>query len=919
MEDYDNDSQGKKTNWFFVGGSVSLGVIAVLSVFMYLTSPPIQTAPMEGAAWSSNAEPFSNVDPASLGFISALRPSASVPGAVFGDTYVSGSDSNKPLPTNAWYQNLLIGSTVDEQNKVFQIPYILDTAGPIPGIRTHHGHVQGNDRMVIQTYEPDNGVTLGGVEAFTHHTVHAPSKQVPRLTKLAIELQWSARTWETWFQGGPGVFMRSAVVRGAPYSSMEYIASTPRLFVQRALKGKVVVDQSKVTLECGTGYGHFSDTPVMVNRELEVHFDTSDMTWLIFVSEPTKFVCSSNLFDSNPPVSVAPGVVPPKGDQHKMPFFELRATQPMRRGMMRIAMSNNCTTGQNPIYCDSFKPRDQTDFTALLREHSDLYPTAEADVEFTFPIQSEMEEQLRLIFNWKAASMSNLKLLKPAQDTIIQSDFLGLGIGGTPEKELLMYAIPHHQERLRPIIGSSNKVFPSTGCIPTLHGQACPAIGGVWSMLEHLHRASLQANRVPRTEMIPAIQEALQSDIKYELPPNYVIGAGDTYFSGKMLAKLARILVVAEEVGGVSDKQFKAALTRLKAGTQVWLDGTAKAQLLYDKAWGGMVGCGCDYHWDAKEFPNGTCLNSYPDCPALTDAGQNFGAGFYNDHHFHYGYHIYAAAVASKLDNQWGREYHQHVLTLIRDIANPSNGDNFFPKWRHKDWYLGFSWASGIVTIAGAPYPNGRNQESSSEAIHAYEAVAVYGDVMQAIFDVNRLDPNHPDKILYENSLRVRDMGRLLMATEIRSARTYWQVQPVGTPNVARIYPDSYDPMVVGMMWSMMAQEQTWFGNEPYKSYGIQLLPTTVASEQRDNPEWIKNMLPLYNSSCSNDSKCESEGWSVLTYLCAAEVGLWGYAWRELLNLDPSVFESAGGNGHSLSNSLWYVSTRPAEEGDATL
>jgi hypothetical protein len=32
-----------------------------------------------------------------------------------------------------------------------------------------------------------------------------------------------------------------------------------------------------------------------------------------------------------------------------------------------------------------------------------------------------------------------------------------------------------------------------------------------------------------------------------------------------------------------------------------------------------------------------------------------------------------------------------------------------------------------------------------------------------------------------------------------------------------------YQPKVVGMLWSMLAQEQTWFGNEPWKSYGIQV------------------------------------------------------------------------------------------------
>jgi hypothetical protein len=47
-----------------------------------------------------------------------------------------------------------------------------------------------------------------------------------------------------------------------------------------------------------------------------------------------------------------------------------------------------------------------------------------------------------------------------------------------------------------------------------------------------------------------------------------------------------------------------------------------------------MVMCGCDYYY---EDGKSGCRNSYPNCPALSDAGQNFGAGFYNDHHYHYG------------------------------------------------------------------------------------------------------------------------------------------------------------------------------------------------------------------------------------------------------------------------------------------
>ena len=414
-----------------------------------------------------------------------------------------------------------------------------------------------------------------------------------------------------------------------------------------------------------------------------------------------------------------------------------------------------------------------------------------------------------------------------------------------------------------------------------------------------------------RKEMIPDIKEALRGDIHFALDDNYMHGAGDTYFSGKMLGKLARILIIAEEIGidaddtsgGVTEKDFNEALDRLRAGTTIWLNGKAESPLLYDASWGGIVMCGCDYNDET-----GKCNNRFPDCPALTDAGSNFGAGFYNDHHFHFGYHIFAAAVVARFDHAWGRKYFQRALMLVRDIANPSLMDPFFPTWRHKDWYLGFSWASGIVTIQGEPYPNGRNQESSSEAISAYESVALFGESFVNIYSKSA---KANEKALLDVATRVRDMGRLLVATEIRSAKTYWHVQQPNTSGVTRVYPLNYTPKVVGMIWSMLAQQQTWFGNEPWKSYGIQLMPLTPVAEQRDSPSWIREMLPQFKESCYSDPECTSQGWSIVILSSMAVIGQWKNARDEALKLNPDVFFSAGGNGHSLSNTLWYIATRP--------
>lgn len=139
--------------------------------------------------------------------------------------------------------------------------------------------------------------------------------------------------------------------------------------------------------------------------------------------------------------------------------------------------------------------------------------------------------------------------------------------------------------------------------------------------------------------------------------------------------------------------------------------------------------------------------------------------------------------------------------------------------------YLGSSWASGIVTLGGLPYPNGRNQESSAEAIAAYESVALFGRAAAAAFSGSDIEE---DKAKYDTSLRVHEMGRLLLSTEIRTAQVYWHVQSPDTPDVARIYPPQYEPKVVGMLWSFLAEAQTWFGNQQWKAYGIQVCRYTV-------------------------------------------------------------------------------------------
>jgi endo-1,3(4)-beta-glucanase len=81
---------------------------------------------------------------------------------------------------------------------------------------------------------------------------------------------------------------------------------------------------------------------------------------------------------------------------------------------------------------------------------------------------------------------------------------------------------------------------------------------------------------------------------------------------------------------------------------------------------------------------------------ATGDTGVDFGNTLYNDHHFHYGYHILAGAIIAHIDPEWLPQNKEYVDILVRDVANPSSKDHHFPMWRSFDWYHGHSWAHGL-------------------------------------------------------------------------------------------------------------------------------------------------------------------------------------------------------------------------------
>lgn len=130
----------------------------------------------------------------------------------------------------------------------------------------------------------------------------------------------------------------------------------------------------------------------------------------------------------------------------------------------------------------------------------------------------------------------------------------------------------------------------------------------------------------------------------------------------------------------------------------------------------------------------------------------------------------------------------------MADIASYEVYDEF-PIQRTYDPYSGHSWAAGL-----APFQDGNNQESSSEAINAWNAVALWGQVI--------------------NNQTLEQTGRWMLSNEIATANKAWR--NVDTSNG---YLKEYTSPVASLSFGGKRTYSTFFSDESNAKLGIQLIP----------------------------------------------------------------------------------------------
>lgn len=241
----------------------------------------------------------------------------------------------------------------------------------------------------------------------------------------------------------------------------------------------------------------------------------------------------------------------------------------------------------------------------------------------------------------------------------------------------------------------------------------------------------------------------------------------DSYNEGQMMNRLIQTARIAYESGDVEARDKMVAT--VKERLEDWLkaeSGEVAFLFYYNDTWSAMLG-----------YPAGH--------------GQDNNI---NDHHFHWGYFIHAAAFLEQFEPGWADQYGEMINILIRDAASTDRNDPLFPYLRNFSPYAGHSWANGFAT-----FPFGNDQESTSESMQFASSLIHWGTIT-------------------END-DIRDLGIYIYTTEQTAVEEYWfDVNK-------RTFKPGYGYSVASRIWGNGYDNQTFWTSDIEAAYGIELYP----------------------------------------------------------------------------------------------
>ncbi|KAL6707856.1 endo-1,3-beta glucanase [Coniothyrium glycines] len=397
--------------------------------------------------------------------------------------------------------------------------------------------------------------------------------------------------------------------------------------------------------------------------------------------------------------------------------------------------------------------------------------------------------------------------------------------GGIRDRPLLMYALPHQRESFDE---ETREGLKNISLVTTTKGYAQAVVGDQFTMVEDDlpntigfapwdkasdGTAGGSENINLDAEALSAVNEAGISELSQNMDAQTRLNS--MYYSGKGLAKFATICYTLNSMAGNS-RLAASGLGRLKEAFSVFVNNTQPEPLVYDQVWKGIVS-------------SATYKPPY-------DTGLDFGNTMYNDHHFHYGYFVYTAAVIGFLDPTWLDEVSNRawVNMLVKDFANPVT-DEHYPFQRSFDWFHGHSWAKGLFESG-----DGKDQESTSEDTFATYAIKMWGRISR---DAN-----------------MEARANLQLAVQARSMKNYFLLTSDNANQPSSFVPNK----VTGILFENKVDHTTYFGSDMEYIQGIHMIPLNPSSAYTRSKQFVTEEWETY----FNDSRLDDVqgGWKGILY-----------------------------------------------------
>ncbi|MFZ5940176.1 MAG: glycosyl hydrolase [Bacteroidota bacterium] len=328
------------------------------------------------------------------------------------------------------------------------------------------------------------------------------------------------------------------------------------------------------------------------------------------------------------------------------------------------------------------------------------------------------------------------------------------------DTKFLLGLLPHQWAHL-----SADSPQPGLYSYPTVRGVLKTMAGNSFSVENTFHGI---LPTLPYLDNYSAGFDPALLDEKIGLIENDGLASWtDSYNEGQVMNRLIQTARIADLTGNTTarDKIIATISERLED----WLKaeaGEVAFLFYYNSTWSAMLG-----------YPAGHMQD------------ENL-----NDHHFHWGYFIHAAAFLEQYQPGWAAEWGPMIDLLIRDAASADRSDSMFPFMRNFSPYAGHCWANGF-----ASFPQGNDQESTSESMQFNSSLIHWGAVT--------------------GNDAVRDLGIYLYTTEQTAIEEYW------FDIHERNFKEGQSYSLVSRIWGNSYDNGTFWTSDIAASYGIEIYP----------------------------------------------------------------------------------------------